>query len=197
MAETMQGEQSDNKKWYRPIPLCGSFVFGLRNCIFCCNFEKNEHMKKTVILACLIVSGTIVYGQQPKSAEKGVTYGAGTTQPGAIAVSELEKNMKENKFDGKVSGKVVEVCQEKGCWMKLEKANGQTMMVKFKDYGFFMPKDIVGKEVVVDGEATVKEISVKQLQHYAKDAGKSEEEIKKITAPKKEMQFVAKGVLVL
>ena len=57
--------------------------------------------------------------------------------------------------------------------------------------------DIVGKEVVLEGEAVVKEVSVKQLQHYAKDAGKSEEEIKKITQPKKELQFIAKGVLVL
>jgi hypothetical protein len=69
-------------------------------------------------------------------------------------------------------------------------------MVKFKDYGFFMPKNIVGKEVVLEGEALVKEVSVKQLQHYAKDAGKPEEEIRQITKPKKELQFVASGVLV-
>ena len=71
------------------------------------------------------------------------------------------------------------------------------MMVKFKDYGFFMPLDIVGKEVVLDGEASVKEVSVKQLKHYAEDAGKTKEEIAKIKEPKKELQFVAKGVLVL
>ena len=81
--------------------------------------------------------------------------------------------------------------------MKIEKSNGDKMMVKFKDYGFFMPKDIMGKEVVLDGEVVEKEVSVKQLQHYAKDAGKSEEEIKKIKEPKKELQFIAKGVLVL
>jgi hypothetical protein len=154
-------------------------------------------MKKTFILACAILMATLAHAQQPRSAEKGVTYGAGATETGAIAVADLEKNMKDAKFEGKVAGKVVDVCREKGCWMKLEKEDGQTMMVKFKDYAFFMPKDIVGKEVVVDGEATVKEVSVKQQRHYAKDAGKPEEEIKKITAPKKELQFIAKGVLVL
>lgn len=154
-------------------------------------------MKKTFILAGLVLCGTFAFAQQPPSAAKGVTYGAGTTEAGAIAVNELDNNIKANKFQGKITGKVVEVCQEKGCWMKLERTNGQPVMVKFKDYGFFMPKDIVGKEVVLDGEATVKEVSVKQLQHYAKDAGKSDEEIKKITTPKKELQFVAKGVLVL
>jgi hypothetical protein len=154
-------------------------------------------MKKISILAIVLVAGLAVQAQDPKSATKGVTYGEGTTADGSIAVSDLESKAKDNKYEGKVKGKVTEVCQEKGCWMKLEKGNGETVMVKFKDYGFFMPKDIVGKEVVLEGEALVKEVSVKQQQHYAKDAGKSEEEIKKITKAKKELQFIAKGVLVL
>ncbi|MFM9910219.1 MAG: DUF4920 domain-containing protein [Chitinophagaceae bacterium] len=154
-------------------------------------------MKKLVFIIAVLAIGLAIKAQDPKSAEKGVTYGAGTTASGSIAVNELEQKLKENKFEGKITGKVTEVCQEKGCWMKLEKSNGEKVMVKFKDYGFFMPKDIVGKEVVLDGEALVKEVSVKQLQHYAKDAGKSEEEIKKITQSKKELQFIAKGVLVL
>ena len=154
-------------------------------------------MKKGVLAIVALVIGLALQAQNPRSAEKGVTYGAGTTATGSIAVNDLDQNLKENKYEGKITGKVSEVCLEKGCWMKLEKANGEKVMVKFKDYGFFMPKDIVGKEVVLEGEAVVKEVSVKQLQHYAKDAGKSEEEIKKITQPKKELQFIAKGVLVL
>ena len=139
----------------------------------------------------------VVYAQQPTPAEKGVVYGAGATADGAIPVNDLEGKIKENTFEGKVKGKVVEVCLEKGCWMKIERSNGEKLMVKFKDYGFFMPKNIVGKEVILDGEALYKEVSVKQLQHYAKDAGKSKEEIDKIKTPKKELQFVARGVLVL
>ena len=154
-------------------------------------------MKKGLLIIVALVIGWAIQAQNPRSAEKGVIYGAATTANGSIAVNDLEQNLKENKFEGKITGKVAEVCQEKGCWMKLEKANGEKIMVKFKDYGFFMPKDIVGKEVVLEGEAVVKEVSVKQLQHYAKDAGKSEEEIRKITQPKKELQFIAKGVLVL
>ena len=154
-------------------------------------------MKHLFMVAFCFSVAIIAYAQEPAPAEKGVTYGSATTAEGAIAVGEMDKNLKDNQFSGKVSGKVIEVCQEKGCWMKIEKPNGEKMMVKFKDYGFFMPKNIVGKEVVLDGEAKVKEVSVKQLQHYAKDAGKSEEEIKKIKEPKKELQFVAKGVLVL
>lgn len=144
---------------------------------------------------CFLV--VLTQAQDITPAAKGVTYGEGTTAEGAIALNSIETKMENGKFTGKATGKVASVCMEKGCWMKVEKSSGETVMVKFKDYGFFMPKDIVGKEVVLDGEATIKETSVKQLKHYAQDAGKSKEEISKIKAPKKELIFVAKGVLVL
>jgi hypothetical protein len=155
-------------------------------------------MKKAFILCSLLAAALCLNAQEPKSAEKGVTYGAGTVPDGAITVVQADQKIKEqDKFTGRVKGKVLEVCQEKGCWMKIERENGGPMMVKFKDYKFFMPKNIEGKEVVIDGEATIKETSVKQLRHYAEDAGKSKEEIEKIKEPKKEVIFVAKGVLVL
>ena len=150
----------------------------------------------SLAIGLFVLTGSAV-AQSPVSANKGVTYGAGASADGAISVNELSSKMSNSGFTGKISGKVVEVCQEKGCWMKVEKENGETLMVKFKDYGFFMPKDIQGKEVVLDGEAIVKEVSVKQQKHYAKDAGKPADEIEKIKAPKKEVQFIAKGVLVL
>jgi hypothetical protein len=148
----------------------------------------------TAIFFAGITFGAVA--QTPVPASKGVIYGTGTNAEGSITVNELAIKMNSGSFTGKVSGKVTEVCQEKGCWMKLEKANGESLMVKFRDYAFFMPKDIVGREVVLEGEAINKEVSVKQLRHYAEDAGKSKEEVEKIKAPKKETQFIAKGVLV-
>src|SRR5687768_11097791 len=153
-------------------------------------------MKSFLAALIILVLSLTLNAQNIAPAEKGTTYGAGATATGAIPVDELEQQIKNNRFEGKITGKVTEVCQEKGCWMKVQKQNGDKLMVKFRDYGFFMPKDIVGKEVVLDGEATVKEVSVKQQKHYAEDAGKSKEEIAKIKTPKKELQFVAKGVLV-
>ena len=94
----------------------------------------------------------------------------------------------------KMIAKVDEVCQAKGCWMKLDLSNGEQVMVKFKDYGFFMPLNAEG-DVVVNGKAFVTETSVDELRHYAEDAGKSEEEIAAITEPKFEYRFEADGVL--
>ncbi|MBX9782734.1 MAG: DUF4920 domain-containing protein [Chitinophagaceae bacterium] len=155
-------------------------------------------MKHLLNVMILLFVGAIAFAQSPAPAAKGVTYGAGTTNENTITVTEMEQKFTaQDKFEGKVVGKVVEVCQEKGCWMKVDKGNGETLMVKFKNYGFFMPKNIVGQTVVLDGEAVVKEVSVKQQKHYAEDAGKNKEEIEKIKEPKKETQFIARGVLVL
>jgi len=159
-------------------------------------FASMKQLSTTILF--LLFAVAVSNAQDPTPAAKGVTYGAGTTADNAIPVHEASAKSKGNeKFNGKVKGKVLSVCQEKGCWMKVEQEGGEPVMVKFKDYGFFMPKNIVGKEVVLDGEASVTETSVKQLKHYAQDAGKSKEEIQKITKAKKEMIFVAKGVLVL
>ena len=97
----------------------------------------------------------------------------------------------------KIKGIVQEVCQVKGCWMTISgKASQSSLFVKFKDYGFFVPKDISGKEVIMEGVAYRELTSVEELQHYAKDAGKNKEEIMAITEPKEELRFLAKGVLV-
>ena len=92
--------------------------------------------------------------------------------------------------------KVKEVCKVKGCWMIVELPKGEQAMVRFKDYAFFMPADILEKEVVLNGLAFVEEMSVEDQQHYAKDAGKTDIEIAKITAPKRTFSFEATGVLV-
>ncbi len=95
----------------------------------------------------------------------------------------------------KFASKINDVCTKKGCWMKVPLSNDEEIMVRFKDYGFFMPLDSQGKDVIVEGKAFVKVTPVDELRHYAEDAGKSKEEIEKITEPKKEMAFLAHGVL--
>ena len=114
-----------------------------------------------------------------------------------VYVSEIYSSMEKKELkDLKFEAKVNSVCKVKGCWMNLDLENGQEIMVNFKDYSFFVPKDIEGKKVIVDGKASIEILSVKQLQHYAYDAGKTDEEIKKIVDPKKVYSFEAKGVLI-
>ena len=49
---------------------------------------------------------------------------------------------------------------------------------------------------MIEGWAHRTITSVEELQHYASDEGLSQEEIDKITEPKKEITFIAKGVLI-
>jgi hypothetical protein len=156
-------------------------------------------MKKLVqlfIITCLITTAALA--QEPKSAAKGVTYGEKITKNGAIPVALLTQKMGDKEtLTTKISGKVLEVCTAKGCWMKLENGNNEPIRVTFKDYAFFMPKDLVGKTVALDGFSKKTVTSVAELKHFAEDAGKSKEEIAKITTPKNEIKYEAKGVLVL
>jgi len=92
-------------------------------------------------------------------------------------------------------GVVTDVCKSKGCWMKVTLGDGEETMVTFKDYGFFVPKDIVGREVALSGKGFNEKMSVEDQQHFAKDGGASEEEISKITAIKVTRSFIADGVI--
>jgi hypothetical protein len=148
-------------------------------------------MKKLFILLSLAVAGFAA------NAQTASTFGKEVNDKKAIEASALPAKMGDKtEMEAKVSGTVESVCQVKGCWMKVKMENGETMRVMFKDYAFFVPKDIAGKTVVFEGEAQKKMVPVEHLQHYAKDAGQSKEEIAKITEPKQELTFIADGVLV-
>ena len=111
-------------------------------------------------------------------------------------IQEKYKNLKSGDTVAvKFKSEVKEVCQSKGCWMRMDLGEEEAM-VKFKDYGFFMPKDIAGQEVIVDGVAFVEEMSVDEQRHYAEDAGKTSEEIAAITEPKRTLSFISSGVLI-
>ena len=69
-------------------------------------------------------------------------------------------------------------------------------MVKFKDYGFFVPTEAIGKNVIVNGKAYVEEMSVEDQRHFARDAGMLAEEIAQIKEVKRVFAFEADGVLI-
>ncbi|MGY0393018.1 DUF4920 domain-containing protein [Bizionia sp. KMM 8389] len=116
----------------------------------------------------------------------------------AAEISEKYQNMKVgDTIQTKAVATVNSVCQAKGCWMRLDLENDQEVMVKFKDYGFFMPKNIADKDVIINGKAYITEVSVDEQRHYALDAGKTEEEVAAITEPKRTLSFEADGVLLI
>jgi len=162
-------------------------------------------MKKLIVLALIL---TLVYSCksekkeviEPVQTESEVyaSFGDKITVNSAISALEMGEQYKNLETGDtlltKVSAKIKEVCSSKGCWMKLDLGDDKEVMVKFKDYGFFMPLDAKG-DVIINGKAFVSEVSVDELQHYAEDAGQTKEEIAAIIVPEKTFSFEANGVL--
>lgn len=111
-----------------------------------------------------------------------------------LALTEAIKTPSNEKLV-RVSAKVTEVCQKKGCWMMLTDGNN-SIRVTFKDYGFFMPKDLAGKTIIAEGLVKEEVLKEADARHYAEDAGKSKEEIEKIKGDQKTVTMVAQSVFV-
>ncbi|RCW92170.1 DUF4920 domain-containing protein [Winogradskyella arenosi] len=165
-------------------------------------------MKKTILLFAITAS-LFSCKNETKTAETApietttpeiayASFGKDINDTDALSAERMMVHYKNLKVgdtvNAKMKGKILEVCSSKGCWMTLDLEGDAPVMVKFKDYGFFMPLNAEG-DVVVNGKAFVTETPVDELKHYAEDAGKSEEEIAAITEPKFEYRFEADGVL--
>ena len=148
-------------------------------------------MKKIKVLLGLFIISASLSGQTRSFGEN--------IEEGSIIENSKIQNLflAKEKFNAKLKAKVTDVCQMKGCWMKLEIGDEKDIMVNFKDYSFFVPKNIIGKEVIVSGEAFKRNISVDELKHYARDRGENESAISLIVEPKEIYSLTAKGVILL
>ncbi|WP_340696557.1 DUF4920 domain-containing protein [Flavobacterium ginsengisoli] len=111
----------------------------------------------------------------------------------------MEKDLKTTNKIEKVAvrGEVTDVCPKRGCWISVRTEDGASFFVKMKDYAFFVPTALKGKNVVLEGDAERKVTSIEELKHYAKDAKKSKAEIDAIKASKYEIRFLANGIKVV
>ncbi len=164
-------------------------------------------MKQIITVFALLIAFTSCKNnektteQQPEETKEiaYASFGEKITDTDALPATRMAEHYKAmtagDTINSKMTAKVDAVCQVKGCWMTVNLEDGTTARVKFKDYGFFMPKNIAGKEVIVNGLAYVDEVSVAEQRHFAEDAGKSKEEIEAITEVKRTYTFMADGVL--
>lgn len=129
-----------------------------------------------------------------------MSYGNDMNSNGAKNTQELTNiydNLQENDTVAvKVKTVINEVCVNKGCWIEIPVGEDQTARVTFKDYAFFLPKNSQGKEVILEGVVYKSKTSKADLQHFAKDGGKSQAEIDAITEDKITLSFEADGAMV-
>jgi hypothetical protein len=124
-------------------------------------------------------------------------YGNKISEADVVKYEDVKQDAYEKgRIKTQISGTILETCPKKGCWMSMV-TESDTVFVRFRDYGFFVPTEgAEGRTAFIEGDLFVDTISVRMLQHYAKDAGKSKEEIAKITEPELGLSFTADGVII-
>ncbi|WP_420315749.1 DUF4920 domain-containing protein [Ekhidna sp.] len=123
--------------------------------------------------------------------ENFTNHGESITSENVISTIDFINKVNDEEQVFKVRGVVEEVCQKKGCWMTLKNEEGANIRITFKDYGFFVPKDINGQEVIVEGVAKKEIIDEDVAKHYAEDGGKEYD-----PSMKNSITLVANGVLI-
>lgn len=91
----------------------------------------------------------------------------------------------------RVSARVSQVCQKKGCFFIAQEGNS-VVRIAFKDYSFFVPTDISGKRVTFVGEVIAREVTAEEAAHLAEDLGTDGAAIE----PGKVFEIVASSVRV-
>ena len=120
-----------------------------------------------------------------------------TLQGTVMPVSEIARLFTESdSLQVKVSGHISASCKHSGCWMEMDLGDGSSIHVTFRDENFTIPLNAAEKNAVAEGMAYRQLIPVETLRDYAREDGKSEEEIAAITEPVWEYEFVADGVII-
>jgi hypothetical protein len=147
------------------------------------------------LFAC---TGNPKTGQTADTVQYKITkHGENIDSNGALTPEEFLKQFEgKDSLELKLTAQIEEVCAKKGCWMSLDISDEHSMLVRFKDYGFFVPKDAAGKMATVEGVARIDTISVAEQRHYLEDSEASQEEIDAITEPEISYTFEATGVII-
>lgn len=123
-------------------------------------------------------------------------YGEGVDLDMATALADLDADIES--YDGvpvRIDGTIQEVCTKKGCWMTVMDGD-MSVRVRFQDYGFFVPRDAGGRNVIVQGTIRRETISEEVAKHYADESG-DPEAAAAIEGDQEVLAFTATGVEIL
>lgn len=155
------------------------------------------------LAACALVAGQLALaGDEPKvvrlsePVEVTATHETfGARMPAAanpVALSALVANHSDYADRSvTVAARVSQVCQKKGCFF-IAKDGATTVRVSFKDYSFFVPTDISGRDVTLVGELRQVELTAEQAAHLESDLGSANAEV----MPGPQFEIVASAVRV-
>jgi len=114
-------------------------------------------MKSATLLciAVLLGYGTAIAAETDTRTPQPLKVGATITTKNATNIDRLAKDPK--RYVGRtlrIEGVVKGVCQGRGCWVEVASATGQSFLAKSLDESVLLPKDCVGRRIVVQGKVT-------------------------------------------
>ena len=135
--------------------------------------------------------------EKEKTVQLGKSYGKFKVDVDkAISVKDMltkfEGQSEEMEFT--IEADLNEICSKAGCWVNIDKGNGETFMVRFKDHFTIPPATEAGTGAYIHGRAFWDTVSVELQQHFIEDAGGSKEEQMLITEPKATVGFEGYGI---
>ncbi len=147
-------------------------------------------MRQAVLLLAALVLAPDPLAAGP--AKAGDDFGAGLTleQPTPLAdvLAKPERYAEQRVL---IHGRLTDVCQRKGCWTVIQD-HGAQVRVRFKDYGFFLPKDSTGREALVEGVVTIETLSEEEARHYESESRRGDPD--SVVGPQRQVGFMASGV---
>ena len=151
---------------------------------------------KTSCLLLLMLFSLQIFAQNHTALPHGMVYGTKPDTTGIMNAGKLEAFMgKKTRISTTIRGKVVRVTRQQGGWFELDAGNGKVISAHFSVYNIFLPTDLRGKTIIVEGIAQ-KQFIADDQQHFAGDtvSGKKQHNVK--TDPKRRLIFEVKGLMV-
>ncbi len=159
------------------------------------NYPQGDTMNTKLASLIALMLIVAIAGAAPKNYGKKLTLKEKTKVSDIIATPE--------KFNGKrvlVEGAVVDVCKERGCWIKLA-SDKEFESIRFKvdDGVIVFPMDAKGKNATAEGVVSVKTYSkeelIKQGEMHAKEEGTTFDPAT-VTGPKTVIQIKGEGAVI-
>lgn len=150
-------------------------------------------MTRTVRVGSALALVALAWGCAVRSGPPAAVYGSppsltGRSLPLARALTDANLGRPLS-----IEADVAQVCRAKGCWMVL--TDGEySVRVTFRDYAFFVPKDLAGKTVVAEGVLSRRLVSPEEAAHLAEESGGAESIS---PTPREEWLLVATSVVLL
>ena len=111
-------------------------------------------------------------------------FGAEPSDREAVALSSIMAE--PQRFAGQVvktEGEIAQVCQRMGCWMEITAGEGgEAVRVPMAGHSFFLPRDVAGRQAVVEGTVAVAALDEATAEHLREEGAQATDQALSIEA---------------